>query len=115
MIDDCCLQQRKQQPRLAYAREMPKPQGESVRPPGGPPPPAPPTTGEPPQGGPDPADPGPPITVRLDSLLLGDLGNPCVDARLLSAILLRDGGVATWLRTQGVDADAVANAFPGTA
>src|SRR5215213_5461107 len=55
--------------------------------PGGPGPPAPPSTGEPPSPGPDPADPGPPITVRLDDLLLGDLGNQRVDARLLQAIL----------------------------
>jgi hypothetical protein len=63
---------------------------------------------------PDPADPGPPITVRLDELLVGDLGNQRVDARLLQAILLRDQHVAEWLRSQGVDAAAVEEAFPGT-
>lgn len=93
---------------------MPEPEARSARPPGGPRPPAPPATGEPPRGGPDPADPGPPIAVRLDDLLLGDLGHARVDARLLRAVLLRDGRVAEWLRSVGVDADAVERAFPGT-
>jgi hypothetical protein len=93
---------------------VPEPEPQSARPPGGPRPPAPPATGEPPRGGPDPSDPGPPIAVQLDDLLLGDLGNARVDARLLSAILLRDGRVAEWLRDQGVDGDAVGDAFPGT-
>jgi len=70
--------------------------------------------GEPPSPGPDPADPGPPITVRLDDLLLGDLGNQRVDARLLQAILLRDRHVPEWLRSRGIEADAVEDAFPGT-
>ena len=83
-----------------------------AEPPGGPRPPAPPATGEPPSGAPDPADPGPPITVRLDDLLLGDLGNRRVDARLLQALLLRDGLLAAWLRGRGIDAGAVAEAFP---
>jgi hypothetical protein len=81
-------------------------------PPGGEGPAALPSTGEPP--GPDPAGPGPPITVRLDELLLGDLGNQRVDAWLLQAILLRDRRVAEWLRSRGIDADAVEDAFPGT-
>jgi hypothetical protein len=85
-----------------------------MEPPGGAGPPAPPSTGEPPSPGPDPADPGPPIPVRLDELLLGDLGNQRVDARLLQAILLRDRRVAEWLRSRGIDADAVEDAFPGT-
>lgn len=81
-----------------------------VPPPGAPPrPPAPPGVGEP-----DPSDPGPPIVVRLDELMLGDLGNARVDARLLQAILLREGRVGTWLREQGVDREAVTRAFPGT-
>jgi hypothetical protein len=46
--------------------------------------------------------------------LLGDLGNGRVDARLLRALLLRDGRVAEWLRSRGVDADAVETAFPGS-
>lgn len=96
----------------AYAPLEPETAG--TRPPGGPGPPAPPSTGEPPSPGPDPADPGPPITVRLDDLLLGDLGNQRVDARLLQAVLLRDRHVAEWLRSQGIDADAVEDAFPGT-
>lgn len=93
---------------------MPKPAPESAPPPGGPPPPAPPAAGGPPRRGPDPSDPGPPIAVRLDELLLGDLGNQRVDARLLRALLLREGDVAKWLRSRGVDADAVEDAFPGS-
>ena len=96
----------------AYAPLEPETVGRE--PPGGPGPPAPPSTGEPPGPGPDPADPGPPITVRLDELLLGDLGNQRVDARLLQAILLRDRQVAEWLRSRGIDTDAVEGAFPGT-
>jgi hypothetical protein len=99
--------------RLAYAHGVPEPAAKSARPPGGPRPPAPPATGEPGRS-PDPADPGPPITVRLDDLLLGDLGNARVDARLLRAILLRDGRVGEWLRSRGIDADAVESAFPGS-
>jgi hypothetical protein len=91
-----------------------EPEIRSERPPGGPGPPAPPTTGDPPGRGPDPADPGPPIAVLLDDLLLGDLGNARVDARLLRAVLLRDGRVAEWLRSRGIDDAAVDEAFPGT-
>jgi hypothetical protein len=93
---------------------MTEPQASSERPPGGPPPPAPPTTGDPPSRGPDPSDPGPPIAVQLDDLLLGDLGNARVDARLLRAVLLRDGQMAEWLRSRGIDDDAVEEVFPGT-
>jgi hypothetical protein len=32
--------------------------------------------------------------VRLGDLLVGDLGNARVDARLIRAVLLRDGAVA---------------------
>jgi hypothetical protein len=92
---------------------MPEPQTDAVRRRRGGPPPAPPATGEP-LGAPDPADPGPPIEVRLNHYLLGDLGNARVDARLLSAIFVRDGRVAAWLRSHGVDADAVEAAFPGS-
>lgn len=88
------------------------PQGSSPPPTG--PPPAPPGLGEPPGGDPDPSDPGPPIVVMLDDLGLGDLGNAVVDARLLQAILLRDGTVARWLRSVGVDLGSVEAAFPGT-
>lgn len=52
--------------------------------------------------------------MRLDDLLLGDLGNAHVDARLLRAILLRDGRVAEWLRARGLDAETVERAFPGS-
>jgi hypothetical protein len=55
----------------------------------------------------DPRDPGPPITVALDGELLGDLGNPRVDARLLLALVLRGGRVAQWLATQGIDEAAL--------
>jgi len=50
--------------------------------------------------------------VKLGSLLLGDLGNPRVDARLLTAMLLRDSRVADWLRARGVDLEDVRSAFP---
>ena len=96
----------------AYAPLEPETAG--AAPPGDPEPTASPTTGEPPSRGPDPADPGPPITVRLDDLLLGDLGNPRVDARLLQAILLRNRRVADWLHGRGVDTSVVEDAFPGT-
>ena len=91
-----------------------EPETSSAEPPRGTRPPAAPSTDEPPSHGPDPADPGPPITVRLDDLLLGDLGNKRVDARLLQAILLRDRHVAEWLRSHGVDAETTETAFPGT-
>jgi hypothetical protein len=90
---------------------MPEPEPQFGRPPGGPPPPAPPATGAP--HGVDPSDPGPPILVTLGRQVVGDLGHPRVDARLLQAILLRDGHVARWLRAQGVDAAAVERGFPG--
>lgn len=96
----------------AYAPLEPETAG--AAPPDGPEPMASPPTREPPDRGPDPADPGPPITVRLDDLLLGDLGNPRVDARLLQAILLRDRRVAAWLHGRGVDTSVVEDAFPGT-
>ena len=35
--------------------------------------------------------------------LIGDLGNPRTDVRLIGAILRRDGRAAGWLRTTGVD------------
>jgi hypothetical protein len=95
----------------SYAPSEPETSG--VEPPGGRPP-DPPTTGEPGSRGPDPADLGPPITVRLDDLLLGDLGNQRVDARLVQALLLRDGRVGKWLRSRGIYVDAVERAFPGT-
>lgn len=59
----------------------------------------------------DPRHPGPPIVVSFDEEILGDLGNVRVDARLLLAILLRDRGVADWLRERGVDEPAVRNHF----
>jgi hypothetical protein len=52
--------------------------------------------------------------VQLGQLLLGDLGNPAVDARLLSALLLRGGIVAQWLEAHGIDSDGVSTSFPGS-
>lgn len=75
-------------------------------------PPAPPATGGPDQR-PDPADPGPPIGVLVAGVPLGDLGNPRVDARLLTAVLLRRGRVAKWSAGRGVDGATVEAAFPG--
>jgi ATP-dependent Clp protease ATP-binding subunit ClpC len=46
-----------------------------------------------------------PVVVRGEPL--GDLGHPRVDARLLAAILDRDGAIAAWLRERGVTEDAV--------
>ena len=66
------------------------------------------------QENPDPSNPGPPIEVRLDDLLLGDLGNARVDARLLRTVLERDGAVAKWLRRRGVDAEDIEETFPGS-
>jgi hypothetical protein len=51
--------------------------------------------------------------VRLGHVLIGDLGHPRVDARLLHAILLRGGHMADWLRSHGIDATALERAFPG--
>lgn len=53
--------------------------------------------------------------MRLDELLLGDLGNTRVDARLLQALMLRDGKAGVWLRNHGVTAQDVEKAFSGTA
>jgi hypothetical protein len=50
--------------------------------------------------------------VRLNNVLLGDLGHPRVDSRLVSAILLRGGDVALWLQGEGVDIADVQDAFP---
>jgi len=65
-------------------------------------------------GGPDPADPGPPIGVRLDEMALGDLGHARTDSRLAQAILLRDKRFAAWLRERGVTAEAIEDDFPGS-
>ena len=59
---------------------------------------------------------GSPVPVRLGyGLPIGDLGNPRTDARLLSAIMLRGGAVADWLRVRGLEAKDVEDAFPGSA
>jgi ATP-dependent Clp protease ATP-binding subunit ClpC len=46
-------------------------------------------------------------TVRLDEAMVGELGHPAVDGRLLLEILERRGAVAAWLRERGVDEAAV--------
>jgi hypothetical protein len=89
----------------------PEAQAAGRRPPGGPGPPAPPGTGEP-RSQPDPRDPGPPIEVRLDDVLLGDLGNPRVDAKMLNALLLRGGRVGSWLEQRGIHTADVEKDFP---
>jgi len=43
------------------------------------------------------------VMVRLNEDAIGDLGNPRADARVLLAILERDGPIAAWLRERGVD------------
>jgi hypothetical protein len=85
---------------------MPEPHAVGVPPPGGPRPPAPPGTGDPGRG-PDPSDPGPPITVCLDGTPLGDLGNRRVDASLLAAIAMRGGAVSAWLRARDITAETL--------
>jgi ATP-dependent Clp protease ATP-binding subunit ClpC len=54
---------------------------------------------------PDPG--GEPVTVRLGEAVVGDLGQPGVDARVLLEMLRRGGAVAAWLRERGVDEAAV--------
>jgi hypothetical protein len=61
----------------------------------------------------DPADRGQPIAVSLDRLRLGDLGSPDADARLLTAILVRNLTVCAWLRERGITADEVVASYPG--
>jgi hypothetical protein len=46
---------------------------------------------------------GGPVEARLGAHLLGDLGHPRVDARVLQAVLARGGRVAAVLRERGVD------------
>jgi ATP-dependent Clp protease ATP-binding subunit ClpC len=54
-----------------------------------------------------PRDAAESVTVRLDETVLGDLGHPSVDGRVLLEILERRGAVAAWLRERGVDEAAV--------
>jgi hypothetical protein len=60
----------------------------------------------------DPADPGKRIAVSLNELSLGDLGSPDADARLLTAILVRNRTIGEWLRERGITADGVATSYP---
>ena len=48
-----------------------------------------------------------PVTVRVGTELVGDLGNFRTDARLLLAMLERGGPMAAWLRERGVDEAAM--------
>jgi hypothetical protein len=50
---------------------------------------------------------GAPVTVALDRELIGDLGHPRVDGRLLLAMLAKDGRSAALLREHGLDEAAV--------
>jgi hypothetical protein len=47
--------------------------------------------------------------------VLGDLGHPRVDARLVNAVVLRGSAVSRWLRDRGVDTDSLVKAFPDAA
>jgi hypothetical protein len=49
----------------------------------------------------------PPVSVRLGETVVGDLGQPSVDAHMLLEILRRGGAVAAWLRERGVNEAAV--------
>ena len=48
-----------------------------------------------------------PVTVRLGEAVLGELGRPAVDARVLLEMLRSGGAVAAWLRERGVDEPAL--------
>jgi ATP-dependent Clp protease ATP-binding subunit ClpA len=57
---------------------------------------------------------GYPVAVTLgEGLPVGDLGNARADARVLLAMLVADGQVASMLRDHGVDEDAVRRFAPG--
>ena len=55
----------------------------------------------------DIADRRHPVTVALAGELVGDLGHPRVDARLLLALVMRGGPMAEWLAARGVDERAI--------
>jgi hypothetical protein len=50
---------------------------------------------------------GDPVPVALGRDLIGDLGNPRTDARVLLAMLAKDGRSAALLREHGLDEAAV--------
>jgi ATP-dependent Clp protease ATP-binding subunit ClpA len=54
-----------------------------------------------------PIDPGRPVVARLDHVVLGDVGHPSTDVRLLLAILEHDGEIAALLRDCGLDEPAL--------
>ena len=45
--------------------------------------------------------------------MLGDLGEPGVDARIVTAILIRGGAAGTWMQRRGVELAAVEDTFRG--
>jgi hypothetical protein len=45
--------------------------------------------------------------VRFDGLMLGDLGHPRVDAKILAAIVMVHGEVGAWLRVRGVTPESI--------
>lgn len=63
---------------------------------------------------PDPSDPAAVMTVDLDDLRLGELGDRDADASLLCAIALRRGRMGHWLAGHGIEAADVEAAFPGS-
>jgi hypothetical protein len=52
-------------------------------------------------------DDGGPVEVSLGDELIGDLGNPRTDVRVIGASLRRHGLAAGWLRTSGIDEEWV--------
>lgn len=100
-------------PSYSCGMEEPQTDPDFGSPPGGGAPPAPPGMGQPGDGV-NPSDPGPPIRVRLEDHVLGDLGSSRTDARLLSAILVRNGRVGQWLRDRGLEVSDVEETFPGS-
>jgi ATP-dependent Clp protease ATP-binding subunit ClpC len=57
---------------------------------------------------------GAPLSVILGhgSLPIGDFGNPRVDARLLLLMLRADTRIGQWLRSKGIDEDAILAEVP---
>jgi Clp amino terminal domain, pathogenicity island component len=90
--------------RDAAMRRLAAPQPPSAPHPGpvapGPPP-------EPPRDLDDAIAAGGPVPVALGRDLIGDLGNPRVDGRILAAMLAMDGRSAALLREHGLDEAAV--------
>jgi hypothetical protein len=49
------------------------------------------------------ADPRRAFAVTIGDEVIGDLGHPRTDVRMVGAILRRDGVAAGWLRVAGID------------